>query len=214
MYNKGNVNVTYPSKRGQALLAILLSSLIIIIIHNTATMTLTPTQFIWGMVTLTLFFIRLFHAFSFQLRYNSQPTLHNEAHSYHEKSQLSKSTDTQALSELNRSYFQAKTTFKNKQIDTMSVMEKYFYFSDKSKKWQRVIHLGQVFFFLAISISIFFLSTSNRLFISLLLTLAIAMNIEGVIRAYKTDKQAQVYKQKIDRLYKKQYSTILDRNLQ
>jgi hypothetical protein len=125
-----------------------------------------------------------------------------------------KNTDTRALDELNRLYFQAKTTFKNKQVDAMSVMEKYFYFSHKSKQWQRVIRLGQAFFFLAISISIFVLSISNQLFIVSLLTLAIAMNIEGVIRAYKTGKQAQIYKQKIDMLYKKKYSAILNHNLQ
>lgn len=214
MYNKGNVNVTYSSKRGQALLAIFLSTLIIIIIDNTATITLTPTRVIWGMATLTLFFIRLFHASHFQLKYTTEQKIHNETQSHHEKSQPLKNADTRALAELNRLYFQAKTTFKNKQVDAMSVMEKYFYFSHKSKQWQRVIRLGQAFFFLAISISIFFLSTGNQLFIVSLLTLAIALNIEGVIRAYKTDKQAQIYKQKIDALYKKKYSAILDHNLQ
>ncbi|PXW87172.1 hypothetical protein DES38_11710 [Streptohalobacillus salinus] len=214
MYNKGNVNVTYSSKSGQVLLAIFLSTLIIIIIDNTATITLTPTRAIWGMATVNLFFIRLFHASNFQLKYTTEQTIHNETQAHHERAQPLKNTDTRALAELNRLYFQAKTTFKNKQVDAMSVMEDYFYFSHKSKQWQRVIRLGQAFFYLAISISIFVLSTSNQLFIVSLLTLAIVLNIEGVIHAYKTDKQAQIYKQKIDVLYKKKYSAILDYNLQ
>lgn len=206
MYNKGNVKVPHSSKGGQALLAIFLSTLVIIGVYHVTTKTMTQPQVIGGMSALVLFFLRLFRSLHFKLIYISQQTIHNEPHSHHEKSQPSKNTDTQTLSELNRSYFQAKTTFKKKHINAMSVMEKYFYFSHKSKQWQQLMRLGQALFFLAISISIFFLSNSNRLFISLLLTLAIAMNIEGLIRAYETDKQAQVYKQKIDMLFRRAFS--------